>query len=277
MPAQIIHKHNRPTISVIIPTLNGSRETLRELIDSILLQSIKSLEIILSCGERPNGHARNVAAGKARGKYLILIDDDVHFSDRELFKKLIRTLELPGVGIAGSGILLPQNMNWIASGYSKFRSFQEPVVEKVTPGRPSHSCMAIKTDLFNGVGRESDTLITGTDDDLRFKVKEAGFKVVIVPKTKVYHYPPDNFKTIIRDSFNKGVGAAYALKYSPHLFTFPRFYNLSIYRPAFVLFYKIAGLLPKGIIYILKRELIRSVAETTQTLGLVYGYFIYHI
>jgi predicted HicB family RNase H-like nuclease len=67
------------------------------------------------------------------------------------------------------------------------------------------------------VGGESDTLVRGTDPDLRFRVRSAGYRVVMVPHTWGYHPQPKTLKELLRMWFKQGAGAAQVFLTEPEM------------------------------------------------------------
>lgn len=278
MPAKIIYrKSKQPKISVIIPTFAGNESKLKFLIDQIKSQTEKDIEIILSIRERPNGHARNVAVEKASGRYLISLDDDITLGSPRIFRNLISALQRPGIGLAGASVSLPAGTSWLESQYHQVRGFEIPPAVKITPGKASHACLAITTELYKAVGWESDNLITGTDDDLRYRIKKQGYRVVIAPNCTVYHRPPGTLKKIIRASFNKGLGAAFALKNVPYIFPYPKLGTQEIKNEFGVLIYFLLTLPIRFIVDLISFRPVLLAVELFQNLGFMYGYFRYHI
>ena len=74
MPVEFIIEKDSPKVSIIIPSLDGSREgNVSRLVEDIRKQSFQDYELILVKGESPNGHARNVGVRKAKGEILDIL------------------------------------------------------------------------------------------------------------------------------------------------------------------------------------------------------------
>lgn len=69
-------KRSMATFSIIIPTL-GRSESYNELKESLYKQTNQDFEIVKVTEEGPLAKIRNEGARKARGQYLVFIDDDV--------------------------------------------------------------------------------------------------------------------------------------------------------------------------------------------------------
>jgi hypothetical protein len=81
----------------------------------------------------------------------------------------------------------------------------------------SHMCLAMPAKLFKSLGWENPDIISGTDPDLRYRVREAGFRVCVVPEAWAYHPMPETFLKLMRLSFVKGQNSALTGILYPHL------------------------------------------------------------
>lgn len=222
MPATCVYIGcDSPQVSVIIPSLDGRRNgNVERLIQQLQTQTWKSLEIVLSIGESPNGHARNVGVEIAQGRYFVFIDDDVDLGHETVLANLIKPFEqLSNIGMTGPSQLVPPYANrfqhWSAKQIP--RSFS-PVVDAITDSdMVSHMCLAIPRNLFFQVGKESDWLLAGTDPDLRYRVRKAGFRIVVVPQTWAYHPVPESLRSLTRFAFKKGSYSAWQYRFARDL------------------------------------------------------------
>lgn len=253
-----------PQMSVIIPTLDGKRGgNVERLVQQLQAQTWKSLEIILSIGESPNGHARNVGVEIAQGRYLVFIDDDVELGHDSVLANLIEPFDrLPDIGMTGPSQLVPPDANrfqhWSAKQIP--RSFS-PIVDRITDSdMVSHMCLAIPRELFFQVGKESDWLLAGTDPDLRYRVRKAGFRVVAVPQTWAYHPAPESIGSLTRFAYKKGGYSAWQYRFAPDLmydcpdghtgeFTAQTTLPFRIVRKGFRILKEALSLRPLGLLY----------------------------
>jgi hypothetical protein len=220
-PKRIFAASGAPEVSVIIPSFDGVRGgNVDILVNQLHEQTFKSIEIILSIGESPNGHARNVGYELARGKYLVLIDDDVTLGDEHVLQNILDPLKSrTDIGMTGPAQQIPPDANrfqfW--SGAQIPRSLS-PVVEEITDSdMVSHMCLAIPRDLFDEIGKESDWLLAGTDPDLRHRVRLAGLRVVVVPRCWAYHPAPESMGSLMRFAYKKGSFTAWQYRFARDL------------------------------------------------------------
>lgn len=222
MPAKLIFSYTEtPDVSIVIPSFDGKRGgNVEKLVEQLKGQTFKSIEIVLSIGESPNGHARNVGVEIARGKWLVFIDDDVILGSDTVIESLLIPLEGDEkIGMTGPSQLIPPDANrfqhWV---YKQIPRSYSPIVDEVTDSdMVSHMCLAIAKDLFFEIGKESDWLVAGTDPDLRYRVRSAGFRVVVVPNCWAYHPAPESVKSLAMFAFKKGSFTAWQYRFARDL------------------------------------------------------------
>jgi glycosyltransferase involved in cell wall biosynthesis len=222
MPAKCIYSDSEnPHVSVVIPTLDGDRDgNVSRLVDQLKEQTFKSIEIILSIGESPNGHARNVGVEIARGEWFVFIDDDVILGNNQVLDSIIIPFEKEeNIGMTGPSQLIPPDANRFQHMVYKQipRSFSPIVDELVDSDMVSHMCLAMPASLFFQIGKESDWLLAGTDPDLRFRVREAGYRVVVVPNSWAYHPAPESMRSLARFAYKKGSFTAWQYRFARDL------------------------------------------------------------
>ena len=269
-----------PEVSVIIPSFDGARGgNLSKLLDDLKKQSFKDYEVIVITGISPNGRARNEGVKKAQGEILVFMDDDAVLGTEQVIENLIKPFESDGrIGMTGSAILVPPQADWLQRRWAKLRpTFEAPMVEQITDSDlAQHTCCALPAKVYKEVGWESDDLITGTDNDLRQRLHQAGYRVVLVPQAWVYHIPPKKLKKIIKACFHHGVGAAYALQKHPEMFGYPVVLGFYRIKTSFgSLIYRIITLFLKFIINLITLRPIRLIFELFNHLGFIRGWFKY--
>lgn len=200
---------NFPTVSVVIPSLHGESENLDRLSNEVLDSGIprENLEILVAVEIRPNGRARDAGVLYASGEYLIFMDDDVSFPDPVDLKRLIEFLEEhESVGLAGPAQQIPPDTPEVIQerAHQMPRSHQPVTDTFVESDMVTHACMAIAYSTFLKVGMEHPNLISGTDPDLRHRLRRTGRAVGIVPGTRVYHPPISGWTDLVQKNFRGG-------------------------------------------------------------------------
>ena len=208
-------------ISVIIPNYYSSRkENVGRLVTMLRDQTRKDAEILIVHGVSPQGNAINTGARAAIGKYLVVLDDDSQMDRTDILENLVRVIDThPDVGMAGASIISPANINTFQRAAAKqFPRFHMPVVESVTDSdMPCHGCVIFPRAVFDQVGMERDDILRGLDPDLRVRIRRAGYRVVLVPQTWVYHPFPATVGKFARLFFRNGYGSAYLQTFYPEI------------------------------------------------------------
>ena len=208
MPVLTLQSHPAPRLSVIIPSRDGFGDgNVERLVAALRTQErIGEAEILLVVGERPNGHARNVGVARSRAPFLVFMDDDARLRGRRVLVELLTPLEAApadgggAIGMTGSATALPPDAN-------RFQRLQAarlprtvfPEVDRLTDTDMAHHlCCALPRSVWEAIGGESDTLETGTDVDLRFRLRRLGLRIVVVPRTVAEHAPPATWRAFWR-------------------------------------------------------------------------------
>jgi peptidoglycan/xylan/chitin deacetylase (PgdA/CDA1 family)/GT2 family glycosyltransferase len=191
------------------------------LVEDLKEQSHLPGEILIVIGVRPNGRARNRGAERAGGEYVVFIDDDVEIQDPRLIERIVTLFEThPGrVGAAGPSQRLHRDANPFQKRCERqLERVSVPIVEEpLETDMVTHACLAMPLHLYREIGGENDDLPRGTDPDLRFRLRQAGYSIVLVPHTSVGHPPPSSLGDLLRTAFRNGSGSAQVAIHFPHL------------------------------------------------------------
>ncbi|MFA5793496.1 MAG: glycosyltransferase [Candidatus Brocadiia bacterium] len=210
-----------PKISIIVPSLDGYRQgNVPRLVSALKEQTISDFELIIVKGERPCARAHNIGAARAHGEILVFFDDDIILGNNSVIENLIRpVIHDSSIGISGASQLVPPDANRFQKRCAEqMGRFQFPVIKTIRDSdMATHAGMAIKKDVYMKVGQENENLIYGDDPDLRARVRKAGYRVVIVPDTWVFHPPPENWRVLVKTAFQRGKGSAIDFWFHPDL------------------------------------------------------------
>jgi glycosyltransferase involved in cell wall biosynthesis len=208
-----------PSVSVIIPSLDGYREgNIPKLLEDLNKQTFQDFEVIIVQGVSPTSRSHNVGVQNASTGIIVFFDDDIILGNNNIIDNLIKpVIKDKSIGITGASQLIPTDANWFQKKCSKeFSRFQFPIVsEMVESDMATHAAMAIRKEVFIEIGQENENLIYGDDPDLRHRVRQAGYKIVIVPHTWIYHPPPKNLTGFLRIAFRRGQGSAHDFWHHP--------------------------------------------------------------
>ncbi len=210
---------DNPVLSVIIPTADADRGGyFVKLMQSLTQQDMQDFELIVIKGDKRQGRGINIAIAKAKGKYVLTVDDDSSLPDSQTFSKMIKAMdENPDIGMAGGNNTVP---DWATSFVKRVmiqvprRSWQ-PVSEIVDSDLAEHPCLIMRADLFRQVGGENEVIPRGLDPYLRQVFREAGARVVVLPNIIYHHLPPETWSGLLGQMYRNGYQAAYANIHSP--------------------------------------------------------------
>jgi GT2 family glycosyltransferase len=206
-----------PRVSVIIPSRDGYRDGhVPRLLASLDAQSFRDFEVHLIKGVFPQGRAINEGAAQAEGEYLVICDDDARLADETVLQRLVDALAGDeAIGMAGASILVPPEAGRFQQRAARqFPRFNMPAVDTITDSDfACHGCCAFPKRVFDEVGGEREDIIRGLDPDLRVRLRDAGYRVVLVPGAVAYHPLPSGWRAVLRLFFRNGFGSAYAQKF----------------------------------------------------------------
>ena len=219
----------QPKSSVILPIFDGEKSpNYSRLLKELKSQTFQDFEVIVSAVSAPNGRARNEGVTLAKGDYLIFIDETIYLPKETILENLMRSFQSSEkVAVVGASCGPFPELNWIQRQYFVSRGFYIPSVNKPSlNARVQHGCMAVSKKVFQQVGWESDRLMTGTDNDLLGRITRAGYEIMAVPDTHVFYEPPKSFAKILKKSYVKGQGSAFAFMIYPGLFEFSSHFKI---------------------------------------------------
>ncbi|MCY4644434.1 MAG: glycosyltransferase [Bacteriovoracales bacterium] len=172
--------------------------------------------VILHCAQKSPAHARNKAVEKARGDWLLFLDDDVRLPKHYLTKAL-KTLNTHGPDVLGG----PEMGYPAESSFQKAYSFcqSHPLVTGHTHHRHHQSgslrkgdehelilChLWIKREIFEEGLRFNDLYYRNEENVLLSELKRGQKKIVYDPKLYVYHFKKDRISKVIQSTFLSGV------------------------------------------------------------------------
>ncbi|MDQ6989372.1 MAG: glycosyltransferase [Mariprofundaceae bacterium] len=208
-----------PVLSVIIPTADADRGGyFIKLMQSLTEQDMQDFELIVIKGDKRQGRGINIAVAKAKGQYVLTVDDDSSLPDAQTFSKMIKAMdEHPDIGMAGGNNTVP---DWVSPFVQRVmeqvpRRSWSPVSEIMDSDLAEHPCLMMRADLFRQVGGENEVIPRGLDPYLRQVFREADTRVVVLPDIIYHHLPPETWAGLLGQMYRNGYQAAYANIHSP--------------------------------------------------------------
>jgi GT2 family glycosyltransferase len=203
-----------PLVSIIIVNYNG-KTNLENCLSSLSESSYKKLEIILvdnnsqddSVDYVKNKHPKvhiikldknfgfaypnNLGAKNANGNLLLFLNNDTKPSP-QFVTELVNVLNDPTIGICQSLLLKPTGEVDSSGDYVDTKgiaySSQQRVEKTSEILSAKGASMMIRKDLFEKMGGfDEKFFVTFEDIDLGWRTWISGYKVVVVPKSVVYH------------------------------------------------------------------------------------------
>ena len=218
--------------SVIIPVYNRPDEV-SELLASIAAQKFRDFEVLVvedgssvKCEDIVNQYegeldikylykenggpamARNYAAQRAEGEYLLILDSDTvlpegYFEAVESFVNENRPDAFGGPDRGGEDFTPVQK----AISYSMTSFFTTGGIrggrKKITRFFPRSFNMGVRREVFAQLGGFS-AMRFGEDVDFSMRVVEAGFKTALIPEAWLYHKRRTDFRKFFRQVKNSG-------------------------------------------------------------------------
>lgn len=237
-----------PLVSIIIPSRNHY-DTLKTCISSLQKTTYKRYEIIIADnastdkrtlkylqkikrkpkikvltipnkGERFSySYVNNQAAKKAKGDYILLLNDDIEVITPNWLSQMMGYIQLDGVGIVGAKLLYPDNTIQHAGvinglyphGYDNLPDHAYKNFPADTSGyfftaavscnyaAVTAACLVMPKRLYeevNGLDEEQFGLAYN-DVDLCLRVVEKGYRVVYAAQAQLYHYESKSRKNTL--------------------------------------------------------------------------------
>lgn len=146
----------------------------------------------------------NFGAGYAKGKYLLLLNNDVEILTEDWMEEMLSHCQRDDVGAVGCKLLYPDNtiqhagigigLGGIANSMfvgmdSKYHGYMHRANLQMNYSAVTAACMLVKKSVFEKVGGLTEQLTVAYNDvDLCLKIGETGYRIVYTPYAMAYHY-----------------------------------------------------------------------------------------
>lgn len=212
-------------VALVVPSLAGE---VGSLLASVARQSLGPDEIEVVRGVTPNGRARNVGARRTRAPILVFVDDDAVLGPDETLAGLVAPLADPTVGAVGTAKLIPPESSWFQCRVAKeVPRIEHAVVERLTDSNlplghhgytaVTTTCCAMRRDVFESLGGFDENLLRGVDSEFFYRMRGAEYRLVVAPRTWVYHPAPSTPGRLVEKHFLYGIGYAQTVRRHPEL------------------------------------------------------------
>lgn len=178
-----------------------------------LAQQVPAIQLV--CNDRNEGFARATNQGiqKARGDYIVLLNNDTIVT-RGWLSRLLRYLEQdPNVGMVGPVTNDAANEQMIAVGYTTLEELEAFAEERYRrwEGRAFEIamlqmfCVAMRRSLVDQVGLLDERFGLGTfeDDDYAHRVGRCGYKLLCAEDVFTHHFGRGTMRGLKEDTYSE--------------------------------------------------------------------------
>lgn len=180
----------------VIVVDDGSTDTTLDIADIVS-------NVVVVRHEVAQGFVRacNAGAARARGRYVVLLNNDTEVTSGWLDELVAGFSRFPGAGMTGSKLLYPDGqlqdaggIVWKSGNPCNYGRAQNPHDPRYTYARQvdylSGAAVMVRTDVWEEIGGLSDEFAPAyfEDTDLAFKVRDAGYTTWYVPSSVVFHF-----------------------------------------------------------------------------------------
>ena len=276
-----------PPVALVIPSLRGD---VAAVLASVARQTLQPDEIEVVTGERPNGRARNIGLVRTRSPLVVFVDDDAMLGEHDTLRRLVEPLSDPAVGASGCAKLIPRNSSRFQRCVSRqVPRVEHPVVSHIVDSNPplgrhgytdvTTTCCAMRREVLERCGGFDEQLVQGVDSELFYRVRRAGYRLVLTPHAWAWHRAPPTLTELVRKHFAYGVGYAQEVQKHPE-----RAGGRYLHTPAHAVAYALvrsAALLPHVFLPASHAspqrrpgfKPLRALASYAAALGYVYGWY----
>jgi hypothetical protein len=195
---------------------------------SVVRQTLVPHEVEVVAGVRPSGLARNLGAARTTAPIVVFVDDDAVLAGDGVLAELVAPLSDLGVGAVGAAKLLPPGSSafqrWVAREVPRI---EHSVVDRVVESNPpldrhgytdvTTTCCAVPRAVFEECGGFDPGLLRGVDSEFFYRVRRAGYRLVLAPGDGVHHPAPATLPALLAKHFMYGVGYAGEVRRHPAL------------------------------------------------------------
>ena len=165
------------------------------------------------------GGARNIGVENSTGEYIAFTDSDC-VVDKNWLKNLIGKFTDEKTASVGGPNITPEDDTEFAKCAGKVLKFLSNPgprygfnVDKVIDIYHNPTCnSAYRKSIFQEVSGFNPKLITCDDEELDYRTREKGYKILFTPNAKVLHYRRPTWKKFAKMAFNYGIGRTQVIK-----------------------------------------------------------------
>ena len=202
--------------SLVIPLGSGRNAEILKSIQNLDYQK-KEFEVLVERGTNPSEN-RNRGIEKAKGNFIVFLDDDA-FIEKDYLKKIEKFFkEYPNTDFVGGPQLTPKKgENFFArlsgivltSNFGAFkvnkRYLQNSKVYEAEQTDLTSANFCVKKNVFEKISGFDKTLYPGEDPELINRAKKQGMKIYYNPEMIIFHKRRNNFSKYMLQIFKYGL------------------------------------------------------------------------
>jgi GT2 family glycosyltransferase len=165
------------------------------------------------------GGARNIGVKHSRGDYIVFTDADC-VVDKDWLKNLVKEFKDEKVASVGGPNITPEDdtefakcvgevLKLLSSTGARYAFSADRVLE-IYHNPTCNS--AYRKSIFQEVEGFNPKLVTCDDEELDYKIRKKGYKILFTPYARVYHYRRPTWKRFAKMAWNYGVGRGQVIK-----------------------------------------------------------------
>lgn len=191
---------SRPDVEVIITDNHSTDGTV-----AFLEESYPTVRLICLPENKGVAFARNTALREARGKYLLILDNDIQITDEAVAAMEDFMDAHEDVGICGCKLLYPDGAEQVSCKpypgfWKKVRSICSSSAQNEyatemrgkEPFEPTYiigACQMIRQEVYQKIGELDEKIFYGPEDcDYCMRARSAGWRVLYIPTVHMYHH-----------------------------------------------------------------------------------------
>lgn len=198
-----IKKSSYSDIEIIIVENNSTEESIFEYYKTLTEENIK----IITVNEPFNYSAfNNIAAGKAKGEYLLFLNNDTEVINPQWIEEMLMFAARKDVGAVGARLLYPDNTLqhcYVITGIGEDKvavhagvglpkddyGYLDRIGFNQNVNAVTGACLMVRSGIFKEIGGFDEKLpVAYNDVDLCLKLREKGYLNVYTPFAVLYHY-----------------------------------------------------------------------------------------
>ena len=165
------------------------------------------------------GGACNLSVRNAKGEYIAFTDADCVVR-KDWMKNLIKHFNSNEIASVGGPNITPEDDTEFAKCVGAVLSFLSKPgsryglnIDKVIETFHNSGCnVAYRKNAIEEAGGFNEKLVTCEDEELDYRIKEKGYKILYTPNAKVYHYRRPTWEGFYKQAYKYAIGRMQAIK-----------------------------------------------------------------